>query len=180
MLRDLRTPEGGFASALDADTDGVEGLTYAWTPAQLVEVLGADDGDWAATCSRSPTAGTFEHGASTLQLLADRRTTPTGGPAVRARLLAARDQRPQPARDDKVVAAWNGLAIAALAETGALLDRPGPGRRRPSAAADLLLDVHLVDGRLRRVSRDGVVGRRRPACSRTTLTSPRACSRCSP
>src|SRR5205085_7852901 len=48
MLRDLRTPQGGFASALDADTDGVEGLTYVWTPEQLTEVLGVDDGSWAA------------------------------------------------------------------------------------------------------------------------------------
>ena len=51
MLRDLRTPEGGFASALDADTDGVEGLTYVWSPDQLVEVLGPDEGAWAAAGS---------------------------------------------------------------------------------------------------------------------------------
>ena len=156
MLRDLRTPEGGFASALDADTDGVEGLTYAWTPAQLVEVLGADDGGWAAQLLEVTTAGTFEHGASTLQLLTDPEDADRWA-GVRARLLAARDQRPQPARDDKVVAAWNGLAIAGLAETGALHDRPDLVAAA-ERAVDLLLDVHLVDGRLRRVSRDGVVG----------------------
>src|SRR5690242_9077212 len=71
LLGDLRTPEGGLASALDADTDGVEGLTYAWTPAQLREVLGADDGDWAAQLLVVTERGTFEHGASTLQLPAD-------------------------------------------------------------------------------------------------------------
>ena len=76
---------------------------------------------------------------------------------MRARLLAARDQRPQPARDDKVVAAWNGLAVAALAETGALLDRPDLVEAA-TATAELLVDLHVVDGRLRRVSRDGVVG----------------------
>ena len=155
MLRDLRTPEGGFASALDADTDGVEGLTYAWTPAQLVEVLGEDDGGWAAQLLEVTAAGTFEHGASTLQLLADADDADRWA-AVRARLLAARDQRPQPARDDKVVAAWNGLAIAGLAETGALLDRPGPGRRgrasgRPAA--------RRAPGR--RPAAPGVAGRRR-------------------
>lgn len=75
LLRDLATPEGGFASALDADTEGVEGLTYVWTPAQLVEVLGEDDGRWAADVFEVTAAGTFEHGASTLQLLRDR-TTP--------------------------------------------------------------------------------------------------------
>src|SRR5919206_260878 len=64
----LATPEGGFASALDADTEGVEGLTYVWTPDQLIEVLGPDDGRWAAEAFAVTEAGTFEHGASTLQL----------------------------------------------------------------------------------------------------------------
>ena len=159
MLRDLRTPEGGFASALDADTDGVEGLTYAWTPVQLAEVLGAGDGAWAASLLQVTPTGTFEHGSSTLQLLADPASPEDAQRWAehRVRLLAARDTRPQPARDDKVVAAWNGLAIAALAETGALLDRPDLVDAAVTAA-DLLLDVHLVDGRLRRVSRDGAVG----------------------
>ncbi len=156
MLRELRTPEGGFASALDADTDGVEGLTYAWTPAQLAEVLGAEDGAWAAGLLSVTAAGTFEHGSSTLQLLEDPDDEARWA-SVRSRLLSARDARPQPARDDKVVAAWNGLAVAALAETGALLDRPDLVDAAV-AAADLLVHLHIVDGRLRRVSRDGVVG----------------------
>jgi uncharacterized protein YyaL (SSP411 family) len=156
LIRDLGTAQGGFASALDADTDGVEGLTYAWTPAQLAEVLGPDDGAWAAGLLAVTAAGTFEHGASTLQLLAD----PDDADRwqhVRARLLDARALRPQPARDDKVVAAWNGLAIAGLAEAGALLDVPRY-RDAAVAAAELLLATHLVDGRLRRTSRDGRVG----------------------
>lgn len=76
---------------------------------------------------------------------------------MKARLLAARAQRPQPARDDKVVTAWNGLAIAALAEHGVLTGAPGSiaAARR---AAELLAGTHRVDGRLRRVSRDGVAG----------------------
>jgi uncharacterized protein YyaL (SSP411 family) len=156
MMRDLRTPEGGFASALDADSEGVEGLTYAWTPAQLAEILGEDDGGWAAQLLEVTAAGTFEHGASTLQLLADPDDADRWA-AVRARLLAARDQRPQPARDDKVVAAWNGLAIAALAETGALLDRPDLVAAAVETA-ELLVSVHRDGDRLPRVSRDGVVG----------------------
>jgi uncharacterized protein YyaL (SSP411 family) len=76
---------------------------------------------------------------------------------VRARLLAARAERPQPARDDKVVTAWNGLAIAALAEH-AVLTGNGASLAAAVAAADLLARVHWVDGRLRRASRDGVVG----------------------
>jgi len=156
MVRDLRTAEGGFASALDADTDGVEGLTYAWTPAQLVEVLGPDDGEWAAALLQVTPAGTFEHGASTLQLPVDP-DDEVRWYRVRTALLVARDTRPQPARDDKVVAAWNGLAIAALAEAGALLDRPDLVAAA-TGAADLVLRLHVVHGRLRRVSRDGAVG----------------------
>ncbi|MCU1624606.1 MAG: hypothetical protein JWL79_3451 [Frankiales bacterium] len=157
LLRDLRTPEGGFASALDADTDGVEGLTYAWTPRQLVEVLGEDDGSWAAEQLEVTADGTFEHGTSTLQRLlepadADRYES------VRARLHAARDERPQPGRDDKVVAAWNGLAVAALAEAGVLFDEP-TWVDAALRCSQLLQDLHWVDGRLRRVSRDGVVGK---------------------
>jgi len=156
LLRDLRTPEGGFASALDADTDGVEGLTYAWSPAQLTEVLGDDDGRWAAELLVVTPSGTFEHGSSTLQLPADP-PDPARWERVRVALLAARDRRPQPARDDKVVTAWNGMAALALAEAGAAL-----GLDAWVAAAgetvDLLVTAHVVDGRLRRSSRDGVVG----------------------
>jgi uncharacterized protein YyaL (SSP411 family) len=156
LLHDLRTPEGGFASALDADTDGVEGLTYVWTPEQLVAVLGADDGRWAAEVFEVTDRGTFEHGTSTLQYLRD-----TDDRArlddVRRRLLEARAERQQPARDDKVVTAWNGLAIAALAEHG-VLTGSAESLAAAVAAAELLERVHRVGGRLRRASRDGVVG----------------------
>ena len=155
LLRDLATPEGGFASALDADTDGVEGLTYAWTPEQLTHVLGEQDGAWAA--QQFEVTGTFEHGASVLQRLAEP-ADPERYARVRGALLQARDRRPQPGRDDKVVAAWNGLAVAALAEGALLLDRPD-WLAAADACADLLLRLHVVDGRLRRTSRDGRVGR---------------------
>jgi uncharacterized protein YyaL (SSP411 family) len=156
LLRDLRTQQGGFASALDADAEGIEGLTYAWTPDQLRAVLGADDGSWAAGTLSVTERGTFEHGSSTLQLLTDP-DDPARWDRVRAALLAARDRRPQPARDDKVVTAWNGLAITALAEAGAGLGRP-EWVGAAAASAELLLGVHLIKGRLRRSSRDGVVG----------------------
>ncbi|GAA1027466.1 MULTISPECIES: thioredoxin domain-containing protein [Amycolatopsis] len=155
LERDLLTPQGGFAASLDADTEGVEGLTYVWTPAQLNEVLG-EDGSWAAELFSVTEDGTFEEGASTLQL----RTDPEDFDRferVRQALLEARAERPQPGRDDKVVAAWNGLAISALAEAGVALERP-QWIELARDAASLLLDLHLVDGRLRRSSRDGVVG----------------------
>jgi uncharacterized protein len=156
MLAELRTAEGGIASSLDADTEGVEGSTYVWTPEQLVEVLGPDDGVWAAELLTVTPVGTFEHGSSTLQLPAD----PVDGHRwadVRARLAAHRATRAQPARDDKVVAAWNGLAVAALAETGALLDRPDLVAAAVDAAR-LLVGTHVLHGRLRRASRGGVAG----------------------
>ncbi|HET8614446.1 MAG TPA: thioredoxin domain-containing protein [Actinomycetales bacterium] len=205
LVARLGTADGGMASSLDADTlvegrggpRNLEGATYVWTPTQLVDVLGPDDGAWVAELTGVTPSGTFEHGTSTLQLLRDVWASDTSVPApelgqpsdaktaswrelgqpssgrgglvegkpdeaerwtaARERLRQARAERPQPGRDDKVVAAWNGLAIAALAECGALLDRPGL-LDAARAAADLLLRVHLVDGRLRRVSRDGVVG----------------------
>jgi uncharacterized protein YyaL (SSP411 family) len=156
LLRELRTDEGGFASALDADSEGVEGRFYVWTPTQLVDVLGADDGRWAAALLEVTAAGTFEHGASTLQL----RTDPDDLDRwfdVQRRLLAARDQRVRPARDDKVVAAWNGLAISGLVELHRWVADPAH-LAAAVAAGELLAGLHLVDGRLRRVSRDGVVG----------------------
>ena len=162
LLRDLRTPDGGFASALDADAVpvgggvGVEGLTYAWTPAQLVEVLGEEDGRWAAALLEVTEAGTFDDGASTLQLRHDP-DDPPRWQRIRAALFAARAARPQPARDDKVVTAWTGMAVQALAEAGAALGHP-EWVAAADEAADLMLRLHVVDGRVRRSSRDGVAG----------------------
>ncbi|MBU2668847.1 thioredoxin domain-containing protein [Actinoplanes bogorensis] len=159
LVRDLGTPSGGLASALDADAAGVEGLTYAWTPAQLVEALGEEDGEWAADLFRVTEAGTFEHGSSVLVLARDIDAADPSLVArwqdVRRRLLDARASRPQPARDDKVVASWNGLAVTALVEHSVLT---GVSKDAAVQIADVLANRHVIDGRLRRVSRDGVVG----------------------
>jgi len=155
ILGDLE--DGGmFTSSLDADTDGVEGLTYVWTPAELRDILGDDDGRWAATLFNVTDTGTFEGGRSVLQLPADP-DDPARFEGVRAVLLAARRQRPQPARDDKIVTAWNGLAITALAEAAVALDRP-EFLTAATRCARTLLDLHVVDGRLRRASLGGRVG----------------------
>jgi uncharacterized protein YyaL (SSP411 family) len=161
LVRELRTSEGGFASALDADSDTAdgghaEGAFYVWTPAQLREVLGEEDGARAAELFAVTEEGTFEEGSSVLRL-------PHGeaDADLRQRLLAAREERPRPGRDDKVVAAWNGLAIAALAETGAFFGRPDLVERA-TEAADLLVRVHMdfeAGGvRLHRTSKDGRPG----------------------
>jgi uncharacterized protein len=144
-----------FISSLDADADGREGSTYVWTPEQLTEVLGADDGRWAAEVFNVTQSGTFEDGASVLQA----HTDPDGQrlERIRTALLAARLTRAQPGRDDKVVTSWNGLAITALAEASVALGEPefaGAARR----CAMALLDTHVVDGRLRRASLGGAVG----------------------
>ncbi|ARP72031.1 DUF255 domain-containing protein [Streptomyces pluripotens] len=163
LVRELRTNEGGFASALDADSDDgtgrhTEGAYYVWTPGQLREVLGAD-ASLAAQRFGVTEEGTFEHGRSVLQLPQEERVFDAGKVAsVKERLLAARVRRPAPGRDDKVVAAWNGLAVAALAETGAYFDRPDL-IDAALGAADLLVRVHLDEhARLTRTSRDGRAG----------------------
>ncbi|MES4900805.1 MULTISPECIES: thioredoxin domain-containing protein [unclassified Streptomyces] len=164
LVRELRTEQGGFASALDADSDDgkgghAEGAYYVWTPEQLGEALGEKDAELAAEYFGVTEEGTFERGSSVLRL-PDREALADAGriASVRERLLAARGQRPRPGRDDKVVAAWNGLAVAALAETGAYFDRPDLVEAA-TAAADLLVRVHLDDrGRLARTSLDGTAG----------------------
>ncbi|MFJ8051494.1 thioredoxin domain-containing protein [Streptomyces luteogriseus] len=164
MVRELRTNEGGFASALDADSDDgtgrhVEGAYYVWTPEQLREVLGDEDAELAAQHFGVTEEGTFEEGASVLQLPVRDGVFDAGKIAsISERLLAARSGRSAPGRDDKVVAAWNGLAIAALAETGAYFDRPDLVEAAV-AAADLLVRLHLDEqARLTRTSKDGHAG----------------------
>jgi uncharacterized protein YyaL (SSP411 family) len=163
LVRELRTAEGGFASALDADSDRpdgghAEGAFYVWTPDELRAVLGEEDAALAAGYFGVTEAGTFEEGASVLQLPGDGVADAARIESVRERLLAAREGRPRPGRDDKVVAAWNGLVVAALAETGAYFGRPDLVEAA-AGAADLLVRVHMDEaGRLARTSRDGVTG----------------------
>ena len=126
VLRELALDGGGFASAQDADTGGIEGLTFTWAP-----------GEGAPEELFEP----FEDGRFVLRGELDDET--------RARLLAVRAGRPQPLRDDKAVASWNGLLLAALAQAG----RVGPA----AALAEFLLGpLSSADGRLHRTWRDGV------------------------
>ncbi|MEB3031531.1 thioredoxin domain-containing protein [[Mycobacterium] nativiensis] len=156
FLLDELSDGGMFVSSLDADADGREGSTYVWTREQLTEVLGDDDGQWAADVFGVTPGGTFEAGMSVLQLPIDPDDM-SRFDRVRQRLLVARRGRPQPDRDDKVVTAWNGMAITGLAEAAvALGDSSLLNAAQGCAAA--LLDLHLVDGRLRRASLGGRVG----------------------
>jgi hypothetical protein len=155
FLLDELAQDDMLISSLDADAAGREGSTYVWTPAQLTEVLGDDDGPWAASLFGVTATGTFEAGASVLQLPRDP-DDPDRFERVRSALLTARRTRPQPGRDDKIVTAWNGLAITALAEASVALGAPELADAAVRCAT-ALLRLHLVGGRLRRASLGGRV-----------------------
>jgi uncharacterized protein YyaL (SSP411 family) len=172
LIREMLTPEGGFAAALDADSTDLEtghseeGAFYAWTPQQIREVLGTDsqgasDAEWVIQLCKVTETGTFEHGKSVLTLLCDPDDWNRWN-ALRAKLFTAREARPRPGRDDKIVASWNGLAIRAMVDAGSVCDRPD-WIECATRAADLLVSTHLGadpkhPSRLVRVSRDGKAG----------------------
>jgi uncharacterized protein YyaL (SSP411 family) len=155
LLRELRTEQGVFAASLDADTAGVEGLTYRWTLPDLRQVLGDDDAARALPLLGVDPDRPDPEG-EVLRLLRDPEDTDWFA-TVRAGLLAARSRRPQPGLDGIVVLRSNGLAITALAEAGAVLDRQ-EWIAAANTAADALLDLHRVDGRWLRSSLDGAPG----------------------
>ena len=132
-----------------------EGIYYCWSPDLLSDALGPDDGDWAAGVFHVTSTGTFEHGLSTLQLRGH--PDPQRLAEVTSRLLAERFARYAPARDDLVIAAWNGLAIESLCWAATVFNEPG-WLELATAAADALWRDHWIDGRLRRSSLDGQAG----------------------
>jgi hypothetical protein len=155
LLTDLRHPTGGFFSAEDADSEGVEGKFYLWTTDQLDEVLGPEDGAEAARFFGASPHGNFEESNILYRPTSDPWTDRIE--SIRARLVRHRASRVRPGLDDKVVASWNGLTLRALAEAGAALDDAG----YLEAARDtgrFLLDRMIVDGMLRRSWRKGRAG----------------------
>ena len=150
MLREMRGPEGGFYCALDADSEGVEGRFYVWTVDELRAVLG-DDADEAIAYFGASEAGNFE-GANILTRGDD---PPARLDDMRRRLYAARAERVWPGLDDKRLTAWNALAIAALAEAGAVLERPDYLDAATACAEFVLRELRDGDGRLLRTYKDG-------------------------
>jgi uncharacterized protein YyaL (SSP411 family) len=146
LLREMRLPEGGFASSQDADTEGEEGLTYVWTPDEIRAALPGDDADAAMAYYGVTEEGNFE-GRNVLRRSGPE---PEGLGRIRAALLAARARRPQPGRDDKAVAAWNGLALSAFAEAGARLGRDDYVDAARACATFLVERMVDGDGRVRR------------------------------
>ncbi|HHB11973.1 MAG TPA: DUF255 domain-containing protein [Chromatiales bacterium] len=181
VLRDLRAPDGGLYSARDADSEGREGAYYLWTPQALREALGEADARLAMALFGVTPAGNFEgenilHLPQSLEEFATSRgwtlrETLRHYQRIRSRLLAWRAKRPAPHRDEKVITAWNGMAIAALAEAGRIFGGPCPeahveDRAAPAAgacgylqaarrAAAFLLHAHRRGDRLLRLSLQG-------------------------
>ena len=163
MVRELTTDDGAFAASQDADTEGIEGLTFTWRAPEIREVLGpvaavrfaeaygvTDEGNWedVTILSRvwpSDREAPFRDDRALEAELAE----------SRALLLERRTTRPQPARDDKALAAWNGLAIAAFAEAGRLLDRPDYTAAAVRAATTIVDGLLAEDGSLGRSWKDG-------------------------
>jgi len=150
LLRDLRAPEGGFMSAIDADSPGGEGAFYVWTLDELREVLG-DDADAAIAYFGATEGGNFEG----RNILMRRGPEPPRLPEIRCRLFGARAARPHPAVDDKRIASWNALAIAALAESGATLERPEYLQAAARCAGFVLDRMRTPEGRLQRTFNRG-------------------------
>jgi uncharacterized protein len=164
LLREMRHPAGGYLSSQDADTEGVEGRSFVWSWDELVGAVGepvatalgaTPSGNWEGTnvlWMPHPLAGVAdEYGLEPAELERDVED-------ARARLFAIREQRPRPATDDKVLAAWNGLAISALAETGRAAGEPRFVQAATEAARFVLSELRDADGRLLRSWRDGIAG----------------------
>jgi uncharacterized protein YyaL (SSP411 family) len=146
-LREMRAPEGGFYSALDADSEGVEGKYYVWTAAELRAALG-DDADVAMAWFGATEAGNFE-GANVLESRGPE-PPPEQREGIRTALLDARERRVRPGLDDKRLAAWNALMIAALADAGAVLGREDYLEAARAAATFVLERMRTPEGRLLR------------------------------
>ena len=155
LLTDLRHESGGFMSAEDADSEGVEGRFYVWSYSEFVEVAG-DDASWAKEIYGLSEAGNFE-GQNILLMTGD--ASDSRLEAVRQRLLERRSTRVRPGKDDKVLAGWNGLAIRALAEAGAALKETRYLEAAQKAAEFVLEKMRSSDGGLLRTWAKGRAGK---------------------
>jgi uncharacterized protein YyaL (SSP411 family) len=150
-MRELRQDEGGFASSLDADSEGVEGRFYTWTPSQLREVLGDEPAEIASAHFGVTEGGNFE-GAS---ILVRATSDPPELAEIKAALLSARERRVRPALDDKRLTSWNALMISALADAGAALERADYLSAAVTAARFVDAELREADGRLLRTFNRG-------------------------
>lgn len=164
VLRDMTSPEGGFYSAEDADSEGEEGKFYVWRPEEIMQVLGKEDGALFASFFGVTDQGNFEHGTSILHQAEsiesftvtnklDLRLFKEKLAACREKLFQVRKERIPPYKDDKILTAWNGMMISALAMGAQILNEPAyaEAARR---AAEFVLKHLQQNGRLLRRFRD--------------------------
>jgi len=165
LLRDMQAPGGAFYAAEDADSEGEEGTFYVWRLAELLELFGSEQGQLLADYYGVTAEGNFEQGLNVL-------SRPHSNPefaslksldeeelhnlleTARAKMLEARADREKPFLDDKVITAWNGLLIAALARAGVLLEEPDYIKQAERAAAFIIKHLTLPDGQLLRRYRE--------------------------
>ncbi|CAN5634170.1 thioredoxin domain-containing protein [soil metagenome] len=156
VLREMTSPEGGFYSTQDADTEGEEGKFYAWTPAEINAVLGDEDGALVSGLLGATGTGNFE-GSNVLQIVnvEDRMTWRAANyDHLRQKLYEARGQRTQPGRDDKVLTSWNGLMLRAFATAAWVLDSEEYANAARANAS--FIQTHLIrDGKLLHSFKDG-------------------------
>jgi uncharacterized protein YyaL (SSP411 family) len=154
VLREMKSPEGGFYSAQDADSEGVEGKFYLWTPEEVAKILGDEEGSFFCRLYDVTPAGNF-NGKSVPNLVKSGLEDPPAleealqksRPAVE-KLFGAREKRVPPAKDDKILTSWNGLLIAALAKGGRILKTPAYTEAAVRAANFLFRELRDENGRL--------------------------------
>ncbi len=152
-VREMRGPEGGFCSALDADSEGVEGKFYVWTVAELRQALGESSlAEAAIAYFGASEAGNFEGATNVLQ---GRGPEPEQRAEIRCQLYGVRAERVAPGLDDKRLTSWNALMISALADAGAVLERPDYLAAASDCAEFVLDQLRDGDGRLLRTWKDG-------------------------
>ncbi len=152
VLRDMTSPEGAFYSAEDADSEGVEGKFYVWTPDEIKEVLGTEEGEKFCQQYDITPEGNFE-GKSIPNLI--RTGYRSGDPLAIKQLFIYRDRRVHPFKDDKILTGWNGLMIAALSLGARVLEEPQYAEAAEKAVSFIMENLRREDGRLLARYRDG-------------------------
>lgn len=143
--REMRAPHGLYYSSLDADSEGEEGKFTVWTPGEVDAVLGAEEGKAFCAAYNITSEGNFEHGKSNPALVVAEPEEREKFAPARKKLLAAREKRVRPARDEKQLVSWNSLFIRGLAESAFSFDRPDHFERARQAA-DFIWDHLRFDG----------------------------------
>ena len=165
VLREMTSPEGGFYTAQDADSEGEEGKFFVWTSAEIEQILGKGDAAIFGQVYGVTARGNFE-GHTILNIVRPlEQVAKSAGLAVaelekrlagmRRKLFVEREKRIKPGRDEKILAEWNGLMIHALAEIGVALDRPDALAAAQDAANFVLAKMSQADGKLYRTYKDG-------------------------